>query len=183
MGNRANPLIGCLAVTGFAACQPMYGSPPARLRAPAPIPHAVHEDPIAPPAFVEACHVDFRAHPKSVHRDPAGAARLVVSGDTRAHTAEHAPAPAAKVELVQQSIADYREALIKDPYDATATLKLALAYDAVLRKGCALAMLQRLAQLSTNPKFADAADRIEDVVQNPSWFPWYRNAALAAIGH
>ena len=51
----------------------------------------------------------------------------------------------AKVGLIKEAIDKYRNALIKDRYNVDATLKLAVAYDKVLRKGCAIAMLKRLA--------------------------------------
>ena len=71
----------------------------------------------------------------------------------------------------------------KDPYNADATLKLAVAYDKVLHKGCALAMLKRLASLSSNPKFANESNRARDAVgDNATWFKGYRKDALQAAG-
>ena len=58
---------------------------------------------------------------------------------------------------------------------------LALAYDKVLRKGCALAMLKRLDALAANPKFG-AEPQINRVLDNESWFKPYRTDALKALG-
>jgi hypothetical protein len=83
--------------------------------------------------------------------------------------------------MAAQGVEQYRQALIADPYNAEATLKLALAYDKVLRKGCALAMLKRLDALAANPKFG-AEPQINRVLDNESWFKPYRNDALKALG-
>jgi light-regulated signal transduction histidine kinase (bacteriophytochrome) len=80
-------------------------------------------------------------------------------------------------------IDSYRRALLSDPYNAEATLKLALAYDRVLRKGCALAMLRRLETLAANPTLQPEAEpMIQLVVANPHWFKPYHGDALRAVG-
>ena len=85
--------------------------------------------------------------------------------------------------MIKEAIDKYRNALIKDPYNVDATLKLAVAYDKVLRKGCALAMLKRLAALSNNPKCASEANRnIDSIDANGQWFKGYRKEAMAAVG-
>jgi len=91
--------------------------------------------------------------------------------------------PQQRVGLLRESIDRYRSALVKDPYNAEATLKLALAYDRVYRKGCAIAMLKRLAKLAENPKFAKPAVReIESISDNDQWFKRYRKDAISAVG-
>ena len=70
-----------------------------------------------------------------------------------------------------------------DPYDVDATLDLARAYDRVLRKGCAIAMLKRLATLSNHPAYAKQANlTIAQIDDNAGWFRGYRRDALAAVG-
>jgi hypothetical protein len=132
---------------------------------------------------MEDCSTDFHRDARNAPHKPAVAESLVVAGDTQLETATRAP-DAAKPGLVVRSIENYSDALRADPYNATATLKLALAYDKVLRKGCALAMLRRLESLTSNPKLAtEAVHRIDDVVDNKSWFKGYRKDALAAVNH
>ncbi len=140
------------------------------------------------PPYVDDCTVDFTATPTTKRQKPA-AAKLVASGDAtlgpRPLGAANLPPPstpdAAKATV--DAIDRYREALQKDPYDPEATLKLALAYDRVLRKGCALAMLHRLADLADSDKLgAEARPKVELVKQNGHWFRGYRLTALEAAG-
>lgn len=114
--------------------------------------------------------------PPTTKRQPKVAEQHVVAGDSAIE--QSAPT---KPQLAVQGVEAYRQALIADPYNAEATLKLALAYDKVLRKGCALAMLKRLDALAANPKFG-AEPQINRVLDNEQWFKPYRNDALKALG-
>jgi hypothetical protein len=140
------------------------------------------------PSYVDDCSVDFTAAPTPKRQKPT-AAKLVASGDAslgqRPLGAANVPPPstpdAAKATV--DAIDRYREALQNDPYDADATLKLALAYDRMLRKGCALAMLNRLAALADSDKLgAEARPKVQLVKQNGHWFRGYRLTALKAAG-
>ena len=116
-----------------------------------------------------------------MRREPATAATLVTTGNTALAASTTAP-PAAKASLVVAAIQKYADALRADPYDAEATLDLALAYDHVLRKGCALALLHRLESLTANSQLAEKAKRkIDELVDNRQWFGGYRKDALAAV--
>ena len=56
-------------------------------------------------------------------------------------------------------------------------------YDKVLYKGCALAMLKRLASLAGNPKFAnDTSHALGAIGDNGTWFKGYRKDAMQAAG-
>ena len=175
----------CLVLAiGVAGCQPLYGGRPEKLRNP--------EKKKKPPEAVEAtteikyvddCNADFRGDPGRTRPQPSLAVQLVGEGDTALQSSEKAKDPGAQVGLIKDSIDKYRNALLKDPYNVEATLKLAVAYDKVLRKGCAIAMLKRLAALSNNPKYTKEANRdIESVSDTGQWFKGYRKEAIAAVG-
>lgn len=169
---------------GLTACQPLYGGKPETLHHPERKKRPA-DAPDAPPpvVYVEDCNTDFRDDPKRVRPQEKIARELVDSGDTSLANADKATDDQAKVGLYKDAIERYRNALIKDPFSVDATLKLAVAYDKVLRKGCAIAMLKRLAELSNNPKWSDAANRdIDSIDQNASWFKGYRKDAMAAVG-
>jgi hypothetical protein len=175
-------LLACLVVV--SGCQALYGGKPERLRNP--------DRKKAPPEpesaaiqikYVEDCTANFRDDPKLVKANPGLANQLVGDGDTAMQNANKAKDPASQAELVRLSIDKYRNALVKDPYNHEATLKLALAYDLVYRKGCALAMLKRIAALQGNPKYAKLANaKADEVNDNASWFKGYRKDAIAAVG-
>jgi hypothetical protein len=169
---------------GLAACQPLYGGKPEKLVAPqrkkAPPKEEVTEAPIKE---IDECQADFRGDPKNVRVQTSLSNQLTGEGDTALASSDKSSEPQQRVGLIRESIDKYRNALIKDPYNADATLKLALAYDRVYRKGCAIAMLKRLASLSGNPKYGKTANpAIESISDNGQWFKRYRKDAMAAVG-
>jgi len=170
-----------LSLVALAGCA-MYG-PPEHLHKVEPRPVPPGSDVAAPLAYVDDCATDFHRDARVVRVLPRMAEALVQTGNASRDVAVKSTG-SKQVELTVSSIHDYADALRADPYNASATLELAVAYDRVLRKGCALAMLRRLATLATNPKVApDASDRVADVVDNPQWFRGYRKDALAAVDH
>ena len=166
------------------ACQPLYGGKPEKLRNP-----DRKKKPDEPPEaaiqvkYVEECVASFRDDPKLARPDPGRANALVGDGDTALAQVPKAKDAASQAELIKQSIDKYRGALIKDPYNQEATLKLAIAYDMVYRKGCAIALLKRISALEANPRFKSAAKRVADeVADNAQLFKGYRKDAVAAVG-
>jgi hypothetical protein len=132
----------------------------------------------------EDCTADFRGEPKNVRIQASASRDLTTAGENALINADKTMDPKAKVDLIKDGIDRLRNALIKDPYNAEATLKLALAYDRVYKKGCAIALLKRLASLTTNSKYAkDANLQMGSVDDNGQWFKFYRKDAIAAIGH
>lgn len=165
-----------------AGCQSMYGQPSEPLLKVRKLPHpAVPEvDPLV--VYVDDCPTNFHADPTGIAIDKSRASQLTVRGDTSIQQAKRLDNPTARAEVVRDAIDQYREALIKDPYNAEATLKLALAYDQVNRRGCALKLLGRIATLESHPKFRIAARRMVDwVTDTPEWFQRYRKDAMAIL--
>ncbi|HEU0029258.1 MAG TPA: hypothetical protein VFQ53_01410 [Kofleriaceae bacterium] len=184
-GVRGLAVCLALALPGtLAACQPLYGGKPEKLKNPEKKkrpPEAAET--VAEVKYVEDCAANFRDDPKRVFRDTNGSNTLVIAGDDSLIQADKAKEPQSQAELIRVSIDKYRNALTKDPYSAEATLKLAVAYDRVYRKGCALKLLARIATLEGNPKFAKEAKRAADLVADTKeWFRGYRKDAVAAVG-
>jgi hypothetical protein len=175
------PLIGLVLL--LAACQPMYGGAPAKMRNPAAIkPPKTLPVETATVIYDEDCEL-LTKPVKNPTRNSKRAEVLVHAADGKLADAAVATEAKTKGDLFIDGIDQYGAALTSDPFNATATLKLALAYNKVLRKGCALALLQRLNKLAENPKFADDAnERIDEVTDNKKWFEGYRPAALKAVG-
>lgn len=185
MGRGSIALLAvCLALGATTGCQALYGGRPEKLKNPErrkkpPEPEVAD----APVKYVEDCTANFRDDPKLVRPNPGLANQLVGDGDTALQNANKAKDPASQAELIKLSIDKYRNALIKDPYNHEATLKLALAYDKVYRKGCALKLLARISQLESNPKVGRGAKQAADqVADNKEWFKGYRKDAISAVG-
>lgn len=166
------------------ACSPLYGAKPEKLAKPQPKKRPPEEKVAAPEVkYVEDCNASFRDDPKTAKTEKAIADRLANDGDAAMDVGKKAKEPAGQASGYKEAIDKYGNALKKAPFDATITLKLALAYDAVYRKGCAIALLKRLESLSKNPKVSPDANRIIDSIgDQPTWFKGYRKDAIAAIG-
>jgi predicted Zn-dependent protease len=169
---------------GVASCAPLYGGRPEKLKNPEKKKKPPEVEAAAPEIkYVEECSANFSDDPKKAHPQTPMSKQLFDAGESSYDQADKATDDKMKVNLLKEAIDKYRNALIKDPYNVPATLKLAVAYDRVLRKGCAIAMLKRLAALSNNPKWASEANRnIDSIDANAQWFKGYRKDALAAVG-
>jgi hypothetical protein len=172
------------AILAFAGCQPLYGAQPERLRdPPKKKPPKEEATQVVQVKFVEECVTDFRGDPKRVIRNSSAARTDIASGQEALNQARAAKDEGARISFLKIGVDKLRNALLKDPYSADATLELALAYDRVLRKGCALKLLSRIAALEANDKFRAEAKRAADKVADTNeWFRHYRNEAKQAVG-
>lgn len=177
--------VALAAGVAFAAgCQPLYGGKAEKIANPRKKKRPPDKEEAKPEIkYVEDCTANFRDDPTHVLRNVNGSNTLVAAGDERIAQAKTASDTASQIEMIRAGIDKYRSALLKDPYNAQATLKLAIAYDKVYRKGCALKLLARIAQLEGNTKFHDQAKRAADLVSDtPEWFRGYRSDAVQAVG-
>lgn len=176
--------LACLLLGSTAGCQQLYGGKPEKLKTPDKKKRPA--EPVGTPEnvkYVDDCTANFRDDPKRVFRDKPGSNLLVQAGDDSLAQANKITDPASQAETIRVSIDKYRNALQKDPYNADATLKLALAYDRVYRKGCALKLLARIATLEGHPNFRTEAKRAADqVADSNEWFKGYRKEAVSAVG-
>ncbi len=160
----------------------MYGRSSEPLVKAREVPHKDVVEVEPPIPYVDDCRTNFRSDPTRVSIDAPRASQLVVTGDTSIQQAEKIENPQTRAKAVSDGIEHYSNALTKDPYSAEATLKLALAYDKVYRRGCALKLLGRIATLENHPKFRVSAQRmIGWVTSEPAWFKGYRKDAIAVL--
>jgi hypothetical protein len=171
--------VACLVL---AACKPMYGDPAPRVKNPTRHnpPPDWKQDPVVEVTYIDECEVNFRL-PPTAKRDTKVAQQKMVAGDGAAANIKPDLDAQKRASLAVQSVYDYSQALVADPYNPEVTLKLALAYDKVLRRGCALAMLKRLDALAANPKFGAEAVK-HQLADNAQWFKRYRKDAIEAAG-
>ena len=173
-----------LALAVTSSCTPLYGARPEKLKNP----EKKKRPPEAEAApvevkYVDDCNANFSDDPKKAHPQTQMSKALFDQAESSLDQSDKSKEENMKVSLLKEAIDKYRNALIKDPYNVPATLKLAVAYDRVLRKGCAIAMLKRLAALSNNPKWASEANRnIDSIDANAQWFKGYRKDAMQAVG-
>lgn len=173
-----------LAALLLASCS-MYGAKPDPMGHPRPEPVGKDKPVVEKVTPIEDCPVDFHHMiPKGgVKRDPMAAGTAVQSGDRSIKTANEATEPERRVDELRAAIEQYKHALVSDPYSSHATLQLAVAYDRVYRKGCALELLRRLYALANHPDFqADATNDIDRIEDNKAWFKDYRSEAMKAVG-
>jgi hypothetical protein len=170
---------------GGLGCQALYGAKPDKLATPprrrAPPPEVVVDVPVKE---IEECQADFRGDSKRMPAPQLKLARDLTSQgvDTMA-TVDKTPDPMAQATKVIDAIDKFRNALIRDPYNIEATLQLALAYDRLYRKGCAIAMLKRLAAMTVHPDFQRNANvAVDSITDNATWFKRYRKDAMTAAG-
>ena len=161
----------------------MYGDPAVRMKDPPPRnpPKGWKDDPVAEVKYIDDCEVNFSA-PATTKRQTKVAEQRVIAGDSTTSALPKDAKDEQRASAAVRTVEEYRQALIADPYNAEATLKLALAYDKVLRKGCALAMLKRLDSLAANPKFGAEVVKSR-LLDNEQWFKPYRKDALKAAGY
>ena len=176
-------LVACFALA-LVACQPLYGGKAEHLRTPEKKKKPPEAE--APPPeikYVDDCNASFSDDPKKARPQPAMANQLTETGNSALAQADHTKEEQKRVDLWREALDKFRNALIKDPYNVTATLELAVTYDKLMRKGCAIAMLKRLASLSNNPRWTSEANRnIDTIDANAQWFRGYRKDAMSAVG-
>jgi hypothetical protein len=166
----------------------MYDAKAQRLHNPDPVkpPKGYTDDTTivqAPVYDTDACVIRDAPMPIAKKGAVKHTSELTGQGDEKVKKFDHSADPNEKTVLIKSSLEDYRKALVDDPFSAEATLKLAVAYDKVLRKSCALALLGRLSKLAENPKYSTAANaRIDEIMDHDVYFHDYRNDAIKAVG-
>jgi hypothetical protein len=172
-----------IAMLLLAGCQGLYVGKSEPLKRPPSVPRPAGATTADDPVYVEDCEVDFSSA-ATKPRQTRPAERKLAVADAELAQVSGTPDDQTKVAHVRSAIETYGEALRVDPYNAAATVKLALAYDRVLRKGCALALVKRLAIMADHPKLeAEAKPQVGLIVANPHWFRGYRNDVLRALGY
>jgi hypothetical protein len=167
-----------------AACQPMYMGKREKLKTPDAVARPVGSGSgagsavKATPKLDENCGTDRATRATSLPSRSIGE-----QGDKKRVEASREADAKKRAEKALEAVELYRSALAKDPYNTEATLGLAVSYDMLRRKGCALKMLSRIATLAKHQSYRDKADRSADEVKNtPQWFEHYRSDAERAVG-
>lgn len=174
-----------IGVAAAPACGPLYGGKAEKLKPPAKKPRPPEAEVAAAPIkYIDDCTVNF-ATPAVTPRASSAARSSAETAEQKVDESIRSEDPKSQISAIEGAISAAKTALKADPYNANATLQLARAYDRALRKGCALALIKRLAVLesATSYDFArEAKSALDRVNDNPRWFSGYRKEAIAAAG-
>ena len=165
-----------------AACPHPYSGKAARLKKPAKKkrPPEEPEQVAQGPVLDEECRTNFFDKPNPRRRSSQGIA-LAQEAENHIREAESKDGQD-RIVAVKDALSKLRNALKADPYGAEATYKMAVAYALVGKKGCAVALLQRLSDLTKMPEVESEANRIIDRASRDQRFDLFRKEADAALG-
>lgn len=133
----------------------------------------------------EECRAAFTDDPFKAKKSSSKAGGFVSSGNDSMAQSRASADPAVQIDSIVRAIEQYKKALLEDHYNPEATYQLAVAYAKVRKKGCALKMLKRLGELSTNPRLAGGQTRLDaflNLVEDETAFKPFKNDAMSAIG-
>jgi hypothetical protein len=131
-------------------------------------------------AMNDKCRTNFFEDPTSRRQARLG---LTLSKQAETPIVEaEAETGEARVLLIQEALSKLRNALRADPYGPEPTYKMAVAYALVGKKGCSLALLERLQALSRMPAVGSEAERTIARALRDQAFNTFRKDADAALG-
>ncbi len=179
-------LVAVLVSVAVAGCGGLYSGTPEKVYRP-----GKKKEPEAVAATVEIkwaseCTAKLNEEPgtalKTHKKNEARVKQIAAQAQELLDAAATASDNQQKAGQTAEAIDKLRKALVDAPYSAEATYSLAVGYARSRRKGCALAMLKRLAQLEKYDDFASVSKRlIGDALDNAEFQP-FRKDADEALG-
>ncbi len=175
------------ALAASSACKHPYSGKPERLRKPRPK-RAKKGDADKPlvevkkKALDDKCRTNFFADPGKASRRNAREARSMSKAADRLLVEAEQADEEDRTPIVTDAIRRLSNALRKDPYGPLPTYKLAVAYALIGKKGCALALLERLKLLQSHPPVEREATRSVKRAVRDLAFDKFRDDARAALG-
>jgi hypothetical protein len=135
--------------------------------------------------YDEECNAKFADDASKAKRNSSKASGYNSQAGDFMDRSVSSPDPAVQISSIVGAIEQYKKALLEDNYNPEATYGLAVAYAKVRKKGCAIKLLKRLAELGSNPKLAGGQSKLESFlnqVEDESAFRPFKNDAMSAIG-
>ena len=143
-------------------------------------PEATEEEIADAPVLDEKCRTNFFLEPTTRRKEGLGRS-LAKSADSLLTEAEDQEGQSL-ISTVTDALSKLSNSLKADPYGPEATYKMAVAYAIVGKKGCSIALLQRLNELTKMPDVAAEADRTVRRALSDQTFELFRKDADAALG-
>ncbi len=168
--------VTAVAVTG---CTGPYTGKPERLEKPRKKkrPQAEEDGALA---LDDECRTNFFAKPTKRRNQRQG--RALASQAERILSQAEGQEGQPRILSVQEALSKLSNALRADPYGPAPTYRMAVAYALVGKKGCSLALLDRLQQLTVMPEVQGEAERTVNRALRDQTFDIFRKEADAAMG-
>jgi hypothetical protein len=128
----------------------------------------------------EKCRTNFFADPTTRRKESLGRS-LAKQADSLLVEADEQEGQQ-RISTVKDALGKLENALKADPYGPEPTYKMAVAYAMVGKKGCAVALLERLQELTKHPDAGAKADRIINRALRDQSFEPFRKDADTALG-
>lgn len=170
-----------MSSVGLSGCAHPYSGKPQKLKKPRKKKKPEVEEEVAnAPELDEKCKANFFADPNPRRKSRLGRS-LASQADGMLQEAEGKEGQA-RISVVIDALSKLKSSLRADPYGPDATYKMAVAYAMVGKKGCSIALLQRLSDLTKMPEVGAKADRIINRALRDQNFDLFRKDADAAMG-
>ncbi|MCG8418363.1 MAG: hypothetical protein MJE77_10515 [Proteobacteria bacterium] len=172
------------AITAEAGCAHPYSGKPEKLKKPRKKrkPESAQQAENAEaPVLDEKCRTNFFADNSRVRRRTRTSRQLTRQAEEILLEAERQEG-SSRITAVGDALGKLRNALQADPYSAEATYRMAAAYASVGKKGCAVALLQRLNDLTKMPAAEASAERAINRALRDQSFDLFRKDADQALG-
>jgi hypothetical protein len=177
--------LGGALATSTAACSGPWSGKPEKLKKPRKKKRPKEEKPPEQVAedieVIEKCRTDFFGDEYKKRRRAKESRKMAKQADALLIEAEQTEGPR-RIPIVTEALGTLENALKKDPYGPEATYKMAVAYALVGRKGCALALLERLAELQKHPDVENEAYRMVQRAVRDQSFANFEQDAKKALG-
>lgn len=172
-----------LGLSWTASCALPYSGNPERLskprkkKRPEVNPEAAAE---TAPVLDDKCRTNFFDEP-TTRRKASTANQLSRQAEPLLVQAEEQEGPE-RISSVKDALSKLKSALKADPYSPEATYRMAVAYALVGKKGCAVALLERLQELTKLPGIEGEAERTINRAARDQNFDIFRKDADTALG-
>jgi len=178
-------LAAMVSLVASSGCKHPYSGKPERLKKPRPKKPKEEKGPtvvVKAKAMDTKCRTNFFADPTRVGRRRSREARAMAKKADRILMEAEKADIEDRVPIVTDAMGTLDNALGKDPYGPLPTYKLAVAYALIGKKGCALALLERLKVLQSHPPVEKEATRTVKRAVRDLAFDRFRDDARAALG-
>jgi hypothetical protein len=130
----------------------------------------------------DVCPTHFTEDARKAKKSRSKADEHILPANALLDAAAVAKDDQVQVDKTMAAVDEYKKALLEDHYSAEATYQLAVAYAGLWKRGCAIAMLERLSKLGDNERLSGDIEPYLDRVATEPAFQDFKVEAAQAIG-